>query len=192
METIFVLDGDAVPDVGGEVVVVTEQVLRKLAATEHPRGPVAVFRPVARPLEADHCLVLWGLSDPGNVGTLIRTAAAFGLDVLATPGTADVWAPKVIRAAAGGHFRVGMGTIDSIDDLAGHMTVAAVPRGGAWPDEVRIPDHAALLIGNEAHGLAEEVAAAADVRVSIRMPGGAESFNAGVAGSILAYALFGR
>jgi TrmH family RNA methyltransferase len=137
--------------------------------------------------------VLWELSDPGNVGTLIRTAAAFTLDVITTPGTADVWSPKVLRAGAGGHFDVGLAPVGSIDALKelGYRVIAAVARGGAWPDEVQIRSPAALLIGNEAHGLPEEIVVAADIRVSIPMPGGIESFNAGVAGSLLAYTLFG-
>lgn len=170
----------------------TPQVLGRLAPTEHPRGPIAVFRPAPAAPGPGHALVLWGLADPGNAGTLVRTAAAFGLDVITAPDTVDLWSPKVLRAAAGGHFGVGFDHIADIDDLkgAGYRVLAAVAEGGAWPDEVQTRDRAAVLIGSEAHGLPANVAEAADVRVSIPMPGGTESFNAGVAGSILAYALF--
>lgn len=172
----------------------TPEVLARLAPTEHPRGPIAVLRPDPSPLAADHAIVLWDISDPGNAGTLIRTAAAFSLDVITTRGTTDLWAPKVLRAGAGAHFAVGFGEVAGPADLEamGYRTVAAVASGGAWPDEVQTRTSTALLVGNEAHGLPAEVAAAATVRVTIPMPGGTESFNAGVAGSILAYALFGR
>ncbi len=168
-------------------------VLTKLAPTEHPRGPVAVFAPRPLPAGDGHALVLWGLSDPGNVGTLIRTAAAFALDVITVPGTADVWSPKVLRAGAGAHFGVGFDEVESVADLtgAGYRVIASVATGGAWPDEIQIRTQSALLVGHEAHGLPIEVSEAADVRVSIPMQGGTESFNAGVAGSILAYTLFG-
>jgi TrmH family RNA methyltransferase len=193
IDTIFVLAGEPPPPGDGDVVVVTEEVLQRLAPTEHPRGPVAVFRPDPQPLSTEHCLVLWGLSDPGNAGTLIRTAAAFGLDLVVTPRSVDVWSPKVLRAGAGGHFRIGFGEVETITELEGmgYRSIAAVASGGAWPDEVQVRGRIALIIGNEAHGLPPEVAAAADVRVSIPMPGGTESFNAGVAGSILAYAMLG-
>jgi TrmH family RNA methyltransferase len=192
IEVIFALEGSVLPETDAEVVRVTPEVLARLAPTEHPRGPVAVFQPTPRPLGGGHALVLWGLADPGNVGTLVRTAAAFDLDVITTPGTADVWAPKVLRAGAGGHFGVGLASAASVSELQGlgYWVIAAVARGGAWPDEVQMRAPAALLIGNEAHGLPDEVAAAAAIRVSIPMPGGVGSFNAGVAGSLLAYTLF--
>ena len=192
IETIFSLEGAELPDCDAEVVIVTDGVLDRLAPTDHPRGPIAVFRPEPRRPTAPHAMVLWGLSDPGNAGTLIRTAAAFGVDIFVTPGTVDLWSPKVLRAASGAHFSVGFGKATQVSDLTsmGYRVIAAVATGGAWPDEVRVGDHGALVIGSEAHGLPSEVAAAADIRVSIPMPGGVESFNAGVAGSILAYTLF--
>ncbi|MDH3729954.1 MAG: RNA methyltransferase [Acidimicrobiia bacterium] len=193
VDVIFALEDTELAATDVEVLRVAPQVLAKLASTEHPRGPVAVFQP--RPLAPGdgHALVLWALADPGNVGTLIRTAAAFALDVVTVRGTADVWSPKVLRAAAGAHFTVGFDETETVADLkdAGYRVIASVASGGAWPDEIQVRGQSALLIGNEAHGLPAEVSADADVRVSIPMPGGTESFNAGVAGSILAYTLFG-
>ena len=193
IEQVFALPDTAVP-AGLDVTWVTDEVLARLAPTENPRGPVAVLRPEPRELGAQHALVLWGIADPGNAGTLVRTAAAFSLDVIATPETTDLWAPKVLRAGAGAHFSVGFGEAATLTDLEqlGYRTAAAVGTGGAWPDEVQTKSSTALLVGNEAHGLPPEVVAAAGVRVSIPMPGGTESFNAGVAGSILAYALFSQ
>ena len=126
-------------------------------------------------------------SDPGNAGTLIRSAAAFGFSVRLAPGAVDPWSPKVVRAAAGGHFRtpVSIGA-----PRPNTVTIATVASGGA-PLE-RIGEHltdatVTLLIGNEAHGLGPEATAAADVLVTIPMVGGIESLNASVAGAICMY-----
>jgi TrmH family RNA methyltransferase len=135
-------------------------------------------------------VVAWGLGDPGNVGTLIRTAAAFGWDVGYSPGTADPWAPKVLRAAAGGHFRTGLTPVGSVDELrdAGLATVATVVTGGETPDRLGAGRYA-LLVGEEAEGLPSDVVDRAAFKVSIPMPGGTESLNAAVAASIVIYEL---
>ncbi|MEX1005254.1 MAG: RNA methyltransferase [Acidimicrobiia bacterium] len=166
---------------------VTEDVLIRLADTESPRGPVAVMRiPPAVTATRDH-LVL-GVSDPGNAGTLIRTAAAFGLDVAFGSDAVDPWSPKVLRAAAGSHFRTVIG--DRVRDAA---TIATVVKGGVAARELgTVLDPArrwAILVGSEAHGLSDDEVAAADVQVTIPMPGGTESLNAAVAGAIVAYEL---
>ena len=166
---------------------VTEEVLRKLADTENPRGPVAVIRiPPAAVTTRDH-LVL-SVSDPGNAGTLIRTAAAFGLDVAFRSDAVDPWSPKVLRAAAGSHFRTSIG-----GPMADAATIATVVKGGvAARDLGAVLDPArqwAILVGSEALGLAADEVEAADVKVTIPMPGGTESLNAAVAGAIVAYEL---
>ncbi|MDP8958102.1 MAG: RNA methyltransferase [Actinomycetota bacterium] len=201
---VFALPGDEEAEnlarrAGSELVPVTRRVLHRLAPTEHPRGPVAVMA-IPMPVPSGHgrlgdeLLVLWGVGDPGNVGTLIRTAAAFGMTVVAGPGTADLWSPKVLRAAAGGHFRTPMGRGRSIEELRSqhHRLVATVPEGGVPPWEADLGARPALLVGDEAQGLAQEVVEAADLRVTIPMPGGTESVNAAVAGSVLAYEVLRR
>ena len=115
---------------------VDERGLRRLATTEHPQSPVAVMViPAGCAASAGHLLVAWGVGDPGNVGTLIRCAAAFGLGFAAGPGTADPWAPKVLRAAAGGHFRAGVARVEALEALraGGRRLVATVARGGLPP-----------------------------------------------------------
>ena len=139
-------------------------------------------------------LVLDALQDPGNVGTLIRSAATFGLDgVIALDGTADPWGPKAVRASAGMVFTLPViqcseqealtalrnaGLAVVLADAAGRDPIGA-PRSGGW----------ALVVGNEGAGPRPAVDGAADHRVGIAMAPGAESLNAAVAGSILLHDL---
>lgn len=178
--------------IGLELVRVTQRVLDRIAATEHPRGPVAILEipPPSSPAGID-LLVPWGVSDPGNLGALIRTAAAFGMGIGVGPGSADPWAPKVLRAAAGGHFHCPVSPLPDVDRLrsGGYRLVATVPRGGIPPQEADFGAQTALLVGEEAAGLPPDLIARADVRVTIPMRGGMESLNAAVAGAILAYEL---
>jgi TrmH family RNA methyltransferase len=194
VERVFALPGDAPSAAaaracGADLVLVDERGLRRLSTTEHPQSPVAVaaIPPTALPPRG-HLLVAWGVGDPGNLGTLIRCAAAFGLGFAAGPGTADPWSPKVLRAAAGGHFRAGAPRVELPDELrgGGRLLVATVARGGLSPSA--LPRRAlAVLVGDEAHGLPGALISGCDLVVTVPMPGGAESLNAAVAGAIVAY-----
>jgi len=194
VERVFALPGDAASAeaahaCGAELVVVGERGLRRLATTDHPQSPVAVMvvPPSAVPA-GGHLLVAWGVGDPGNVGTLIRCAAAFGLGFAAGPGAADPWSPKVLRSGAGGHFRAGAPRVDSLQGLraGGRLLVATVARGGVAPAALP-PGPLALLVGDEARGLPQSVVDGCDLAATIPMPGGTESLNAAVAGAIIAY-----
>lgn len=172
---------------GAEWVWVTPQVLAHLADTVSPQGPVATVRiPPARPVERDHLTV--GVGDPGNAGTIIRTAAAFGFDVVFRSGAVDPWSPKVLRSAAGAHFRTAIGT-----PREGSGRIATVLADGVDVRELGASLDPArrwsVEIGAEAHGLDPETIGSADVRVTIPMPGGTESLNAAVAAAIVAYEL---
>ncbi len=182
-----------------EVLEVAEHVLDAMTDTVHPRGPVAVIsRPGAAPLVAADSVVLWDIADPGNAGTIIRTAAALGFRVVATRGTVDLWSPKVLRAAVGGHFRTTIcdGLESTTDRLieAGMTPFVATVSGGEGTDALvahRKP--VALLIGNEAHGVPGSVRETPGVAaVTLTMPGGSESLNAAVAASILMYLRMGE
>ncbi len=195
LERVFCLSGDgATRDRAAalqlEPVLVAEEILHRLATTPQPQSPVAVV-PIPPPRVPDrgHLVVAWGIADPGNVGTLVRTAAAFGMGFVAGPETADPWSPKVLRAGAGAHFHTTVGRVAAHDDLRAlerHL-VATVVAGGDNPSEVDFPADAALLVGSEAEGLPGWLVEAADRRVTIAMPGGTESLNASVAGAIVAY-----
>lgn len=189
-EVVFVGEGDLQPEADTEVITVTEPVLDAIAPTETPRGPIAVI-PIPKPaaLQAENTVVLWEVATPGNVGTLIRTAAAFGWKV-ARHGGADPWSPKVLRAGAGAHFAVPISDIEDVAELrnAGLAPVATVSAGGVSPDALELSGPTALLVGNEAAGLPDDVVSASEASLTIPMDG-PESLNAAVAGSIAMYAL---
>ena len=180
---------------GLEVTEVSDDVLVGMASSVNPRGPVTVITIPGgdEAVAGVDSLVLWDIADPGNAGTMIRTAAAFGFQVLATEGTVDLWSPKVVRAAVGGHFRTslmeGLPTDVSPVTAAG-LTALVATADGAPADAVRLDgdNPIALLVGNEAHGIPDAVASAPDVQtISLPMPGGSESLNAAVSAGILMY-----
>lgn len=182
---------------GPEWVMVSDRVLERIAPTDHPRGPIAVLQvPETTAPRPEPSVVLWQVADPGNAGTLLRTAAAFDLQCIIVPGTVDIWSPKVLRAAAGGHFRarlsrIGAASLDALTER-GLAPVAAVVTGGEDPAAAAWPDVPALLVGDEAHGLDPQLAAAATGRFTIPMPGGMESLNVAAAGAILMYEMSRR
>lgn len=167
------------------------------ALVERPRFSLAEALADAGPGRAPLVVVAAGLQDPGNLGTLIRSAEAFAATgVIALPGTVDVWNAKALRASAGSAFRVPVLAEKTSAALAalkerGIPVVAAVASSGegeAIPCidfEWRGP--AAILIGNEGAGLGQDLLERADTLVTIPMPGPVESLNAAVAGSVLLY-----
>jgi TrmH family RNA methyltransferase len=168
---------------------VDERALERLAGTKSPRGPVAVVEIPTEWLDRSRdLLVSVGVSDPGNVGTMIRTAAAFGWGYAYMAGSADPWAPKTIRAGAGGQFQTSVARIGSLAELSEWTTVASVVReGGPLSDITSRP--VALLIGEEAQGLPPQVIGSADHRITISTTGPTESLNAAVAAGIAVYEL---
>jgi TrmH family RNA methyltransferase len=184
---VFVLEGDEPPKgLTEEARVVTRPVLERLAGTSTPRGPIAVATIPAPEMPTRHpALVAWGVGDPGNVGTMIRTAAALGYGFVAGPETADPWSPKVLRSGAAGHFATTIGAVADLADLDGWSLVGTAPHGGGVPGPILAGE--ALLIGSEAHGLPRGVIEACERLVTIPMHGPTESLNAAVAAGIVAY-----
>ncbi len=175
-----------------EVVDVTPQILAKLAGTEHPRGPVAVLQIPTAPTPARRDTVaLVGVADPGNAGTIIRSAGAFDFQIGVGTNTVDAWSPKVLRSGAGGHFRVPL--VELGDDPVGALEgagcrIAALTVSDGVPINTLPPDAPiAFLVGSEPQGLPAAVVARAEFAVTLPMPGGAESLNAAVAASIAMY-----
>ena len=192
-DRIFLLAGDGpghrIADRGDlRASTVTARVLSRIGTTESPQSPIAVLPiPESPPPSGGRVLTAWGVSDPGNVGTLVRVAAAFGYGFMAGPGTSDLWSPKVLRAGSGAHFRTPVAVAADMEAIrdGGRTVVATVARGGAAPGA--LPPDAALVIGSEAHGLPPEVVEGADLRITIPMRAGTESLNAAAAGAIVAF-----
>lgn len=169
----------------------TPAVVAAAADTEQPQGVIAAVAWPELPPRHGIRLVLDEIQDPGNVGTLLRSAAAAGAGlVLCAPGTADPFSPKVARAAMGAHFVVPLRLLgwEEIAAELGDCTVYAADSAGSQPYyAVDWRQPAALIIGNEAHGLSANARALARQTITIPMAGPIESLNAGVAGSVILF-----
>lgn len=185
---------------GVDVKEVTAAEFDSAADTESPQGILAIAAVPVRSLD-DHgstgparLLVLDGVQDPGNVGTMIRTAAALGATAtVALPGTVDLWNAKVVRSAMGAHFQ-HPALYATWDDLCrflertGTVLWGADTRGSV-PDRASAPERLALAVGNEGAGLSQSVRDAAAALVSLPLAAGVESLNVAVAAGILLYEL---
>ena len=162
-----------------------------LSSLETAPGVIATVRtPASKPVprDADLALVLEDIQDPGNVGTLLRSAAAAGArHALLSPQCAFAWSPKVLRAAMGAHFVLniveGADVEAFVRSYAGE-SVALVSRGGKPLWEIDLRARAAILVGNEGAGLTPRLAGVASVRATIPLPGRVESLNAATAGAV--------
>jgi RNA methyltransferase, TrmH family len=186
-------------DRGVQITEVTDRVLKAAADTTTPQGVVAV---AARPaLTVDEVvsgatlvLIIAGVSDPGNGGTLIRSAIAAGCDaVIFTGGAVDPFGPKTVRASAGMVFEI---PIVATQDVAavfdatrgqGLRVIGAAPEAATAMTDLDLTSPVALVVGNEAWGLKPEHQRMLDDVASIPMPGPAESLNVGVAGAVLLF-----
>ncbi len=165
---------------------VAPAVMAGLSTLPHPARVVAVFRRADLPRDpsAPVGLALWRVSDPGNVGTLLRAADALGPSfVLLSGGCADPTGPKALRASAGAVFRVPLG---GFDDGEG-TRVALVPRDGVPLPELELPERAIFLLGAEREGLPPDVLVTADQAATIPQAGSAESLNVATAGAVALY-----
>ena len=203
LKTVFVSERREVPKIvprSVEVVRLTDDVFQSAVETQSPQGVAALIVPPVSALEdalvgTPLVLIAAGLQDPGNLGTLVRSAEAFGATgVLTTPGTVSAWNQKALRASVGSVFRVPVVTV-TLEDVAtlktrGVRLLAAVGSddyGTKAAQDADFTSACAVMIGNEGAGLAAEWMELADVRVTIPCPGAVESLNAAVAGSLLLY-----
>ena len=192
---------DFIESSGCDACSVSNRIFSKLSDAEHGIDVLAVIR--TRKYGVDfisslpddvNILVCDRIQDPGNMGTMIRTAVAAGYGaVLALPGTVDIYSPKVLRATAGMVFEIPVIYASSEDELfeiakkTGRKVAVTVPTGGnAYYDE-DIGCGTALVIGNEGHGASKSIIDRADVKMTIPMKGNTESLNAAAAAAILMY-----
>jgi len=165
---------------------VEQGLLAELSSLAHPPRIVAIFRRADLPkeLDAPTGLALWHVGDPGNVGTLVRTADALGPAFVAlSPGCADPTSPKALRASMGAIFRVPTGSFDD----APHPWVGLVPRGGTALAEAEFGERVTFVLGAEREGLPEDVASSCDLLASIPLDEDADSLNVAAAGAIALY-----
>jgi TrmH family RNA methyltransferase len=208
VETVFVAQGSegllealALPP-QTEVLLTPREVLESALSTETPQPIAALIEPRVWtwtdifPLQtkaAPLLLILAGVQDPGNLGTILRSAEAFGATaVLSLPGTVSAWNPKAVRASAGSLFRLPLLTVSAEECFAKLRdadvkiwTTAA--HGAEAADRIDLAAPVALMIGNEGNGVPQSLAALADGAVTIPCPGPVESLNAAVAASVLLY-----
>jgi RNA methyltransferase, TrmH family len=206
LKTVFVSERRVVPEMvprGVEVLRLTDGVFGSVVETQAPQGIAALLVPPVFGIEdvmgvggaAALILVAVGLQDPGNMGTLVRSAEAFGATgILTTPGTVSAWNQKALRASVGSVFRVPVLGVRASElgevKARGVRLIAAVGAAGFGVTVLQEMDFrgaCAVMIGNEGSGLAEEWMEMCDVRVTIPCPGDVESLNAAVAGSLLLY-----
>lgn len=181
---------------------IQHSLFEKLTDARHGVGVVAIVNK-PRQDEADvkavlqkgtNCVVLDRLQDPGNIGTIVRTAVAAGYDgVIALKGTADFYSPKVLRATAGMIFHIPILFLDDVDELvelakvAGKNIAVTTPIGGIPYFDCDLREDIFLVIGNEGNGISDELIEEASLRVTLPMCGSIESLNAAVSAAILMY-----
>jgi TrmH family RNA methyltransferase len=172
---------------------VAEHVMESISDTRNPQGICALveLRSLQPPVSPNLVLVLDSITDPGNLGTILRTAAAAGVQaVFITPGTTDPLSPKVVRSGAGAQFRIPVIKFSWHNGqlLPSGLTCFAAD-ASAKTDylDADFRGRNALLIGSEAHGLSRDAQSIIDQRISIKMPGGTESLNAAVSTGIILF-----
>lgn len=201
LDTVFVRDDQAAVieqlphGAAAEVLLLSADAFNSAAATEQAQGVAAILQrpvPAYAPRTGDLLLVADGLQDPGNLGTLIRSAEAFGAAAVAlTAGTADPWNGKCLRAAAGAAFRLPLPRWDCslLDGLraVGARVFASVARDGTFAHLASLLGTSVIVVGNEGAGVSNALLDAADEHITLVTPGPTESLNAAVAGSLLLY-----
>jgi TrmH family RNA methyltransferase len=177
-----------------EIYAVTPKILGALAQTETPQGIVAIypFPDLSFSTQPKFAVILDALRDPGNLGTVLRTAWAAGVDaVLLAPGTADPFNPKVLRAAMGAHFFLPLASAAWVEIASFLKPIPRVYLGDVHGAQVYTradwTPPLAIIIGGEAEGASSEAQRLATARLSIPLPGHAESLNAAVAAGILLF-----
>lgn len=183
-----------------EKLTVSEEVMRRLSDTMHPQGVLAIVgmcedsAETVLSGETPLVMILENLQDPGNLGTIVRTAEGAGVTGIILAGdTADLYNPKVVRATMGSVFRMPVIRCGAVADLTKTLHERAIRlyaadlSGSDSYDACDYRGGTAFLIGNEGNGLTKQALDAADVRIRIPMKGAVESLNAGIAAALLSF-----
>jgi TrmH family RNA methyltransferase len=181
--------------------IIAKSLLKKVADTVNPQGIIAIgkkinYDPDNLQGEASNILILDRVQDPGNMGTLIRTAAAAGIDsIIALKGSVDIYNLKVLRATMGAIFRIPIIDKMKLADLNDFLLnsdkefqiVCAEPSSDKYYYETKYQKPLMLVIGNEAHGVRDELIGLSDFSIKIPLQNNVESLNAAMAGGIILY-----
>ena len=195
--SVYVRESNAQDFAFDNQTVVSDKVFAKMCDTVNSQGVLAVVEMHECELTKPHgnCLVLDGLQDPGNVGTLIRTAVACGFTVIYAVNSVDLYSPKVIRSAMSAHFCIKLHELESIEQAFAFMdgveTVSA-HMGGTNVFSARFAKRVALILGNEGNGLSDYSLKHATKTVALPMENGFESLNVAVAGSVIMYQIYSQ
>ena len=191
---VVVSESRGVDDVphGADVLIVPDKLFDLISDTAAPQGILAIFPfpELAVSTTAIPLLVVPdGIQDPGNLGTLLRSAAALGsTGVICGPGTVDPYSPKVIRAAAAAHWQIPIMLTTNVHNAIGNARLL-VADGDAetWIDQLDLTAPSAIVIGNEGYGISDQILSLSHTKVAIQMSQRIESLNAGISASIILY-----
>lgn len=200
---LMALLGERLADEPGRLLRATDEVLASVSDTRASQGVILVVaRPAVAGLPAASgrpILVAWGLQDPGNVGSMVRSAEASGCAALVVAAAeadplVDAFSPRAVRAAASSSFRIpvhewrgGSQSLPAALSGAGFRVAACAARGGTRPDEADLRGAVALIVGSETRGVPDEIVAASDIVLTIPLEGAAESLNAAAAAAVIAF-----
>ena len=195
--SVYVIESNAGDFDFSNQTVVSDKVFAKMCDTVNSQGVLAVVEKCESELTKlkGNCLVLDGLQDPGNVGTLIRTAVACGFTDIYAVNSVDLYSPKVIRSAMSAHFCISLHELDRIEQafsLLDGVEKVSAHMGGTNVFATRFGKRVALVLGNEGNGLSEYSLKHATKTVALPMENGCESLNVAVAGSVIMYQIYSQ
>ena len=193
LDSVVLLEGEKVPIYDIDITYVSNEVMKKLSDVVSGSHIIGIVRKKEDKMVGDRILILDDIQDPGNLGTMIRSAKAFGFDtIILSKNSVDLYNPKVVRSTQGMLFYVNILVRDLgcfINNLKedNYVIYGSDVRDGIDVREEDIPSKLAIVIGNEGNGISDEVSKLCDKNLYIKMSDEVESLNAGVAASILMY-----
>lgn len=197
IKEVFVLE-DSDFDVDTRITYVSSSVMKKLSSMNSVPKVIGVCYKKEKNIVGDKLLILDGIQDPGNLGTIIRSSVAFGIDtIVLSPNTVDLYNSKVLRSTQGMIFHINVIIRELNDFISGikeknYKIYGTKVDGGVDVKYIDIPLKYALIIGNEGNGMSREISGLCDEYLYVKMNKKVESLNAGVASSILLYELYNK
>lgn len=183
VKTIFTTDTKIT---GDDVIYVSEQVLEKLTQTKNPQPVLTVCSKITSSKLSNHLLILEKIQDPGNLGTLMRSALAFGFDTIVLDNTVDIYNDKVLRSTQGAIFKLNIIESDTLTFISNNPTYDyyGTSMNGESIEMIRPSEKLAIILGNEGNGVSKEVLSKTTTNITIKTKD-VDSLNVGVAGSII-------